>query len=317
MARTDTLDNFLSDVADSIRGKTGETEPILASEFDTKITGIQTNEFVLQDKTVEINGNGTMTITADAGYDGLNNVIITVNVNSGEEELDDYITDGLIAWFDGETVPTDNSYWYSNVGTDYIFETTGKALIHNATSKCYMNNKTLSMLTGTDYYKEGYTIEIVGCINSAVNSSASTGGWFFCMNETGSMGIGVTEAEGNINFVNNGDTLDRYWQGYYGKKIGASLYLEDVVNRGVNTICSGKASVNGCSWIDFTETSASAGRAYANNPILAYYIENSTTKGSYLADGYINCIRVYNRQLTYEELTHNHTIDKARFGINV
>lgn len=41
MARTDTLGNFLTDVAESIRTKTGETGTILASEFDTKIKNIQ------------------------------------------------------------------------------------------------------------------------------------------------------------------------------------------------------------------------------------------------------------------------------------
>lgn len=41
MARIDTLGNFLTDVAESIRTKTGETGTILASEFDTKIKNIQ------------------------------------------------------------------------------------------------------------------------------------------------------------------------------------------------------------------------------------------------------------------------------------
>lgn len=40
MARTDNLNNFLIDVADSIREKKGTTELIPASEFDTEIDGI-------------------------------------------------------------------------------------------------------------------------------------------------------------------------------------------------------------------------------------------------------------------------------------
>lgn len=40
MARIDTLDNFLTDVADSIREKKGTTEPILAKNFDTEIESI-------------------------------------------------------------------------------------------------------------------------------------------------------------------------------------------------------------------------------------------------------------------------------------
>lgn len=42
MARTNNLNNFLTDVAEAIRSKTGETGEILASEFDSKINNIQT-----------------------------------------------------------------------------------------------------------------------------------------------------------------------------------------------------------------------------------------------------------------------------------
>ena len=41
MARTDSLPNFLTDVAGAIRSKTGETGKITASEFDTKINSIE------------------------------------------------------------------------------------------------------------------------------------------------------------------------------------------------------------------------------------------------------------------------------------
>lgn len=44
MARTDTLSNFLTDVADSIRTKKGTTDKILASSFDTEIESIETVE---------------------------------------------------------------------------------------------------------------------------------------------------------------------------------------------------------------------------------------------------------------------------------
>lgn len=40
MARIDTLSNFLTDVADSIREKTGNTEPISCEDFDTEIESI-------------------------------------------------------------------------------------------------------------------------------------------------------------------------------------------------------------------------------------------------------------------------------------
>lgn len=41
MARTNNLTNFLTDVASSIKVQTEDNTPILASQFDTKILGIQ------------------------------------------------------------------------------------------------------------------------------------------------------------------------------------------------------------------------------------------------------------------------------------
>ncbi len=42
MARIDTLTNFFTDVADSIRSKTGKTDPIPCEDFDTEIESIET-----------------------------------------------------------------------------------------------------------------------------------------------------------------------------------------------------------------------------------------------------------------------------------
>ena len=50
MDRTNTLDNFLTDVADAIREKKGTTDTILASNFDTEIasieSGVDINEYL-------------------------------------------------------------------------------------------------------------------------------------------------------------------------------------------------------------------------------------------------------------------------------
>ena len=42
MARTDNLQNFLTDVADAIRTKTGESGSIAAADFDAEILDIVT-----------------------------------------------------------------------------------------------------------------------------------------------------------------------------------------------------------------------------------------------------------------------------------
>lgn len=48
MARTDTLGNFLTDVADAIRTKAGTSETIQASNFDTAISNIPSGSIVIE-----------------------------------------------------------------------------------------------------------------------------------------------------------------------------------------------------------------------------------------------------------------------------
>ncbi len=84
MARTNNLTNFLTDVADSIREKTGKSELIACEDFDTEIESISGGgEPNLQDKSVTITENTTTTITADSGYDGLGEVEVITNVPTG------------------------------------------------------------------------------------------------------------------------------------------------------------------------------------------------------------------------------------------
>lgn len=49
----------------------------------TPLVGKIVTDPILQDKTITITENGTTNITADEGYDGLNNVTVTTNVASG------------------------------------------------------------------------------------------------------------------------------------------------------------------------------------------------------------------------------------------
>lgn len=95
MARTDTLGHFLTDVADSIRTKTGSETTITASEFDTAIGNIPTGGGNLQIKTVNITSNGTQTITPDTGYDALESVEVNTNVAI---DMSEYFYDTIYTW---------------------------------------------------------------------------------------------------------------------------------------------------------------------------------------------------------------------------
>lgn len=62
---------------------------------------------ILQNKSVEILENGTTNIVADEGYDGLNNVKVTANIESGGEVIDMYSTEETKTnkvWIDGKPI---------------------------------------------------------------------------------------------------------------------------------------------------------------------------------------------------------------------
>lgn len=78
MARTNTLANFLTDVANAIRTKKGTQETISASTFDTEILNLPGGTY--QTKTLTISANGSQTITPDQGYDAIDEITITTQV---------------------------------------------------------------------------------------------------------------------------------------------------------------------------------------------------------------------------------------------
>lgn len=76
MARIDTLTNFLTDVADSIRTKTNKTDSIHPKDFDTEISKIIGTAPNLQEKTVSASVYNNVNVVADEAYDGLSKVTI-------------------------------------------------------------------------------------------------------------------------------------------------------------------------------------------------------------------------------------------------
>lgn len=85
----------------------------------TPLVGKIVTDPILQDKTVKITENGTQTITADEGYDGLNNVSVTTNVASGgssggEQEMNYTLEEKIIGtWVDGRPLYQKTLYFTS------------------------------------------------------------------------------------------------------------------------------------------------------------------------------------------------------------
>lgn len=285
----------------------------------TPLVGKIVTDPILQDKTITITENGTYNIIPDEGYDGLNSINVVIDV-AGETQVDDYISDGMVAWFDGEDTMDENGHWNSRIGSDYIYtysQTEGDYTTNPITNNGlgYVNNKNYALVTNKEYYNLNYTIEVVGKINGQVNSDSSTsGGWLFSTNEMGAWGVSVSGDTGKIVFSNNKEhTVEKNFEGYYGKAFTGAIYFEHYVNKGSDGRGTNRASVNGCEWFAVTETADGYGTNYVNDAILCYYTGNAK---QYRADGEIYCIRVYNRKLSNDELTHNHAIDKIRFNLS-
>lgn len=84
MARTNSLTNFLTDVADAIKEKKGSEADITASNFDTEILNLPA-QGVYQQKTVSVTQNGTTTVIPDANYDAIDQ--LTINTTVPEKQL--------------------------------------------------------------------------------------------------------------------------------------------------------------------------------------------------------------------------------------
>lgn len=117
MALTDKLTN----IANAIRNKTNTTEAMTLDEMPLKIESIISKvDPILQDKTIEITENGTQTITADEGYNGLNKVEITTNIaSSGGGETPEI---GLVPteWNSSGQIVSGN-YYGSSIASKYFY----------------------------------------------------------------------------------------------------------------------------------------------------------------------------------------------------
>lgn len=79
MARTDTLENFLTDVADAIREKKETEDQIPAVNFDTEIRSIP-RQGEYQDKSLNIVANGQYSVIPDENYDAMTKVELNIDV---------------------------------------------------------------------------------------------------------------------------------------------------------------------------------------------------------------------------------------------
>lgn len=321
MARTDTLNNFLTDVADSIRTKKGTTDSIPASNFDTEIESISGSEDLSTELTGYTNGLNTQDTTIAAIETALTGKIAPTPIES------DYIQDGLIAWWEGEDDVDENFHWNSRVGNDYIYQY--KSVVGSNTQNTfnltkdndsYKNNCMYSLCTNNDYHVQGYTIEIVGRQLNTYFTAGNTGTSLLAFNRQCSPAIAIN-SNGAFKVLNPSSGTDqsimpKHFENLTGKTCTFVINLAELSARGSGGYITIDYAVNGDGWHTTTRNNPAYQASKGNNcTIMCYYASESSASSNVLNNSEVNSIRIYNRKLTTEELEHNFEIDKLRFNI--
>lgn len=324
MARTNTLTNFLTDVADSIRSKTGKSDPIPCEDFDTEIESISGGGG--EDVTAETN---TYTNLVDTQQGTISDITLALTGKRAIDPNPDYITDGLIAWWEGEDDVDASYHWNSRVGNDYIYQYKS-AVGTNAqnpfsvakTDNAYRNNCMYSLCTNTDYHVQGYTIEIVGRQLGTYYTTGNTGTSLLAFDRQCSPVIGINDS-GAFKVLNPSTNVEqsimpKHFENLTGKTCTFAINLVQLPSRGTVSSITIDYAVNADGWYTTTPNTPQYQTSRGNHcTIMCYYAYQATAADNVLNQSEINSIRIYNRKLTTSELEHNFEIDKKRFDIEV
>lgn len=214
-----TLRQLFSEIADAIRRKTGKEESIKAENFSEEIGKIPTADDVeektvkstnveqivtptegklinkinvepieLENKSIIITENGTQTISADEGYDGLDEVSIVTNVpqldtSDATAEAGD-ILQGETAYVDGNkitgTLGTENKTVKSSNIEQTITPTEGKLINEITVEAMKLEEVNVTPTTSTQTItpaqgKDGISQVNVGAVTSAIDSNIVAG----------------------------------------------------------------------------------------------------------------------------------------------
>ena len=168
------------------------------SNYASANVNVPTPEPNLQSKSIEITENGTQTITADTGYDGLDEVEVVTNVSGGDITHEEYLEDVELARSILEDfIPYLELEYVESTGTQYF----NTDYYPNQNTKIIMEMETMGMVSGqTQFNAFGTTDDTTG--------SASRFGWWTYLSGTSYFRYGVQSASRDSKINVSGDFIN-------------------------------------------------------------------------------------------------------------
>lgn len=225
-----------------------------------------------------------------------------------ESPQQEYIQDGLVAWFDAENNTgtghaSSISVWKNLANNGYDAQTTSYTdMVFNDNYIQFSSYSTYAPEFRFQVPTSGLTFEVVCVATSPIASSQApllsnfSGVGYGLQNATFTDGVGMT--------INNGSWHDM-------NIVPSSQWNTSKIYTITGTYDG--TAMKGYADGVLTNTENTSGTARSDYSTLRIFGAN--TSNTTLLTGKVYCVRCYNRALTAEEVAHNRAIDFERFGV--
>lgn len=286
---TDSLDSLKDDL-------------VVTAYYDDGTTADVTSASTLSGTLTE--GTSTVTVTYEEKT-------ASFNVTVTHYELG-YITDGLIHRWDGidnTSSGHDSSVttWKDLIGSyDLDFGDTTSGLAWNSNSITF-NGATNSYLWSTTGNIESAVNKTVEIVLEPSQSAVQTVAQPFCE------GTSTTDAIGKVNiFADNTVSTQGKSAVTYNTGLSATTAVRSIVGTFTSTPAVNKVYVNGS---EASVSSKTHSMKNTYNRMIVGASKSSDSNNGYQFTGKIYAIRIYNRNLSAEEIAQNYATDVQRFGL--
>jgi hypothetical protein len=228
------------------------------------------------------------------------------------EPTTSYINNGLVALFSGEDDYKDGA-WVDRVsGYKFTPLSTSTAPVYDSEYKLYDQNTFGGMVSdftipaGGNFSFEVVTRDIYDATSSNMNSNYAT--------IVGCAMDGWSIASGGIVFIRRQTSENGYSFGSSGASVETyKLSRNNVVDNGLDTF----TYVPNVGMFRNGVKVSDAGESKAERKVGLFTHYSGSYTNTYKAKAKIHSVRVYNRELTAEEVAHNYEVDKEIYTIKV